>query len=831
MPNQAEKSIFLNALELEAPAARREYLVQACGDDSELLAAVESLLGAHERSENPLDSPLAVAAAQVISGGQSQSAVESKSGGQLTAGRSELTDATVDEPATSSGGDIGRTIDGYRLMEQIGEGGFGLVFVAQQEKPVRRKVALKIIKPGTGSSEVLARFDAERQAVALMDHPHIAQVFDAGVTEDARPYFVMELVRGIPITQFCQQRGLNLLQRLELFEDVCAATHHAHQKGVIHRDLKPSNVLVTLHDTKPIAKVIDFGVAKAIGTSLTDQTIYTRLFSMVGTPLYMSPEQASMSGLDVDTRSDIYSLGVMLYELLTGTTPFDRTRLDTVGYDEMRRIIREEEPPRPSTRLTTINRGATNTFGNESQHDQRKAPGQPLPSRHGDSRLHSIPSDLDWIVMKAMDKDRSRRYESAAAMAADIRRFLLQEPIEARPPSRAYRLSKFASRNRAGLVTAVLVATALMIGSVVSLYQASVAIDERNKKDIALQEAIAARNEATKARMEVEQFTTRLKNANALLGEARTYEDEDQFEAAAENYDQAVELVPNYYLVWVRRAQLRLRENQWAPAAADFSNAMNLDAPIDDYQWQGVPALFALTGRLEDHQRICSLMLKAAGGVEQEMNWNTIRACLAVVPDQVDPEELVRQAEQRLAEGVAWENELRRGERRPPQERNPSPTFNAPPPAPGGFRGPPRDRPNPRFDGPVPRGRGGPDRFPGPGPRSRGFFLPPNVQQYIAGWANLRSGRYDRAIELLDAASQDNRWHAAYVTLALKAIAHHQAGHNDLAEAMLRRSNEEFARIESEASDESTATRFWMDYVEGKLTNREANRLILGTNL
>ncbi len=369
MSRPSPRTVFLEALDQDTTEQRDAYLQSACGDDADLRASVESLLAAHDRPANPLD----------------------------CVPQNRQVDAKLLAETVCHSDHIGTRIGSYRLMEQIGEGGFGLVFVAQQEKPVKRKVALKIIKPGTGSREVLARFSAERQAVALMDHPNIAQVFDAGVTEDARPYFVMELVRGEPITDFCDRHQLSLRQRLKLFQDVCAAIHHAHQKGVVHRDLKPSNVMVTMHDDLPVVKVIDFGVAKAIGQSLTDQTIYTRFYSMIGTPLYMSPEQAEMNGLNVDTRSDIYSLGVLLYELLTGTTPFDRQRLDSAGYDEMRRIIREEEPPKPSTRLTTIQSGILTTV----------AEGQSTSSRVLKEKGHreSIPSDLDWIVMKAMEKE------------------------------------------------------------------------------------------------------------------------------------------------------------------------------------------------------------------------------------------------------------------------------------------------------------------------------------------------------------------------------------------------------------------------------------------
>ncbi|MCR9118589.1 MAG: serine/threonine protein kinase, partial [bacterium] len=325
----SEKSIFLDALGKSTPAERDAFVAEACAGDESLRNAVEALLNAHQKDDHLLDQPV----------------------GKLPG----INYATTLGDARESLEDGDAVyIDSYRLREQIGEGGFGLVYVAEQQEPVRRKVALKIIKPGMDDRNVIARFEAERQALAMMDHPNIAHVLGAGATKSGRPYFVMELVRGIPITDFCDKHHLDTDARLNLFMSVCRAVQHAHQKGVIHRDLKPSNVLVTMHDATPVAKVIDFGVSKAIGQNLTDKTIYTHFTAMVGTPLYMSPEQAGMSGLDIDTRSDIYSLGVLLYELVTGTTPLDRERIESVEFDELRRIIREEEPPRPSTRLTTM---------------------------------------------------------------------------------------------------------------------------------------------------------------------------------------------------------------------------------------------------------------------------------------------------------------------------------------------------------------------------------------------------------------------------------------------------------------------------------------------
>ena len=356
-------------------------------------------------------------------------------------------------PSRSSPGIV---IGPYKLLEQIGEGGFGVVFMAEQQRPVRRRVALKVIKPGMDTRQVIARFEAERQALALMDHPNISRVLDAGATESGRPYFVMELVRGIPLSEFCDQNRLTVGERLELFITVCHAVQHAHQKGIIHRDIKPNNVLVTLHDGTPVAKVIDFGIAKATGQQLTEKTLFTSFAQMVGTPLYMSPEQAEMSGLDVDTRSDIYSLGVLLYELLTGTTPFDQERMRTAGYDEVRRIIREEEPAKPSARISTLNRAATTVTANR---------------KSDPSRLRQLfRGELDWIVMKALEKDRNRRYETAAAFAADVQRYLNDEAVEACPPSARYRFRKFARRNKAAFLTGSAVAVAMLVavGSLIS---------------------------------------------------------------------------------------------------------------------------------------------------------------------------------------------------------------------------------------------------------------------------------------------------------------------------------------------------------------------------
>jgi serine/threonine protein kinase/tetratricopeptide (TPR) repeat protein len=444
------KAIFGQALELDSPADRARYIAAACGADAGLRREVESLLKALEGAGSFLESP---AATFTVTGAR----------------------APIAEGA-------GTVIGPYKLLEPIGEGGFGVVFMAEQAKPVRRKVALKIIKPGMDTKQVIARFEAERQALALMDHPNIAKVHDAGATESGRPYFVMELVRGIPITEYCDRERLSIPERLELFIQVCRAVQHAHQKGIIHRDLKPSNILVTIVDGAAVPKIIDFGVAKAMGQQLTEKTLFTGLAQLIGTPLYMSPEQAEFSGVDVDTRSDIYSLGVLLYELLTGTTPFEAGTFRTVGYDAIRRIIREEEPPRPSTRVRTL-AGTATTISANRQTDPRRL-------------RKSLRGELDWIVMRALEKDRSRRYETVGALAADLRRYLDHQPVEAGPPSAWYRLRKFVRRNRAALATAAVVMAALVAGTAASTWEAIEASQERNRADLARREADRRATEA-----------------------------------------------------------------------------------------------------------------------------------------------------------------------------------------------------------------------------------------------------------------------------------------------------------------------------------------------
>jgi eukaryotic-like serine/threonine-protein kinase len=417
MPDFQEEAIFDAARRIEAPEDRRSYVQQACGDDGALRARIEALLRVYHEERSFLHPPTAVFRAAAPS-------------------------PVREGPGTRIGP--------YQLLEQLGEGAFGIVFLAEQTQAVRRQVALKVLKPGMDTRHVVARFEAERQALALMDHPHIARVLDGGETASGRPYFVMELVRGVPITDFCDQYHFTVRQRLELFVSVCQAVQHAHQKGVIHRDLKPSNVLVTRHDGAPVVKVIDFGVAKALGQHLTDKTLVTHTAQVMGTPLYMSPEQAAMGGRDVDTRTDVYALGVLLYELLTGTTPFDRERLRTVAFDELRRIIREEEPARPSARVNTL----ADVAATASANGRIDPPRLRRPFR----------GELDWVVMKCLEKDPARRYEMASELARDIQRYLNEEPVQACPPSAGYRLRKFVRRHHGPVLATSLVGLALVGG-------------------------------------------------------------------------------------------------------------------------------------------------------------------------------------------------------------------------------------------------------------------------------------------------------------------------------------------------------------------------------
>ncbi|HEY5551739.1 MAG TPA: serine/threonine-protein kinase, partial [Opitutaceae bacterium] len=478
-----EESIFADALE-QAESERAGFVERACGDDLKLRQRVEALLRGYDGEGARLeDSPLAQAAGEV---------------------RAKPGEAPVDyAPGTR----IGR----YKILQKIGEGGCGVILMAEQTEPLHRRVAVKVIKLGMDTREVIARFEAERQALALMDHPNIARVLDAGATESGRPYFVMELVRGIPITRHCDEHRLGTEERIRLFIQVCHAIQHAHSKGIIHRDLKPSNILVTMHDGVAVPKIIDFGIAKATQGRLTDRTIFTAFEQFIGTPAYMSPEQTEMSALDVDTRSDIYSLGVLLYELLTGRTPFDERDVSRVGADAVRRMIREEEPAKPSTRFGTFEEATRTTVAR-------------LRGTEAAKLQSLLRGDLDWIVMRCLEKDRRRRYESASALALDIRHHLDDEPVAARPPSAAYRMRKFIRRHQPAFLAATGILAALVVGLIVS---SVLFLRER----VARSRAVEAEHAETQLRHEAEvgrdretkrAARTALNLARQLLAEGKT---------------------------------------------------------------------------------------------------------------------------------------------------------------------------------------------------------------------------------------------------------------------------------------------------------------------
>ena len=459
----------------------------------------------------------------------------------------------------------GDRIRRYKLLQQIGEGGCGVVYMAEQEEPVRRHVALKVIKLGMDTKNVIARFEAERQAMALMDHPNIAKVLDAGATESGRPFFVMELVRGIKITEFCDQENLSMRERLDLFVQVCSAIQHAHQKGVIHRDIKPSNILVTLSDGVPMPKVIDFGIAKATQQPLTDKTLFTAFEQFVGTPAYMSPEQAEMNASGVDTRSDIYSLGVLLYELLTGQPPFDAKALRQAGFDEIRRIIREREPERPSTRLSTMMEGELTTTAG---HRGTEAP----------KLIHLVRGDLDWIVMKALEKDRARRYETANGLAADIRRHLDNEPVNARPPSGFYRFQKMVRRNKLAFSAASAVVAALAVGLGVSTWMFTREREGRLVQTRLRGEAEIARANEVRLRQKLE-VRMQIVQARALY-DAKKYEEAENLL----NETDSAFLGPDSAHASLRRGLTwrHILRNQWDGAVTNLAMLLQADGPDMD---------------------------------------------------------------------------------------------------------------------------------------------------------------------------------------------------------------------------------------------------------
>jgi serine/threonine protein kinase len=524
------EDIFYRALAVGDSAARQAFLEGAYAGDQAMRVAVEDMLAAHAAAEGFFQaSGSAIAPAAAALRALASDPKLGANGG---------TEASLDEAD-------GRLVGPYKLLQKIGEGGCGVVYLAEQEQPVRRLVALKIIKLGMDTRNVIARFKAELQALALMEHPNIAQVLDAGATATGRPYFVMELVRGIKLTDYCDESRLDVRARLELFIQICHAVQHAHQKGVIHRDLKPSNILVTLHDGVPVPKVIDFGIAKATAGRLTDNTLFTAFDQFVGTPAYMSPEQAEMSGLDVDTRSDIYSLGVLLYELLAGRTPFDQQQLIGSGLDAMRRTLRETEPDPPSTLLTLRRGGSTTT----------------AKRRHTDAKrlITLVRGDLDWIVMKALEKDRRRRYETANALALDVQRYLDNEEVLARPPSRIYRWQKLVQRHRAVFLSGAVVAAALVMGLGTSTW---LFFRERE-----------ARLEQVRLRQAAEN-RQKLTEATVLLSKEH-FAEADRLVSGIPDSEATLEYAAVYRILGGWNAG----QERWAEASARFATLFRMGAP------------------------------------------------------------------------------------------------------------------------------------------------------------------------------------------------------------------------------------------------------------
>ncbi|OYP28265.1 serine/threonine-protein kinase [Rhodopirellula sp. MGV] len=727
-----EKSIFFEALEIEGPEQRDAFVRRACDQDQSLYQSVTDLLHRHEHTSVCIDKPIV---GEIRSNG--------------------LMDETLDQgmPIPSSYRFTpGTVIGNYKLRELIGEGGFGLVFVADQQDPVKRRVALKLVKPGMESHEVLTRFEAERQALAMMDHPNIARVFDAGATETGQPYFVMELVRGVPLTTFCDKNRLSMRERLDLLIKICHAILHAHQKGIIHRDLKPNNVLVTLQDGEPLPKVIDFGVAKAIGQRLTADTIYTRFASMVGTPAYMSPEQAEMTNAGVDTRSDIYALGVLMYELLTGAPPLSSDRLQTVGFDELRRMIREEEPVRPSKRVSTLDQNVRSTVS--------------MVRRTESNRLESVlRGDLDWIAMKALEKNRERRYATAAELADDLTRYLNGNPVAARPPTWTYRLSRYAKRNKVTIVTTAIVAVALLVGTAVSLWQASVATVQRDRATAALDTARQSEKRAIEARQDLAGFVERLKLANSFLATGRAHVDAGRLADAVTAYNAAIEVQPRFYQAWSERGVFYASLGLWEQAAEDYAKSVELGGVSNQPDFLGVPQLHWMVGNHTVYQGINAKL----STLEKDQFAVEARGRLIGPIDPETATELVTFAEEQLTL-AGYEDQGKVPE--PPQ----------------GYV--------------VRRRRSGP---------------PLGAKLYVAGWAHLRAGQFAQAIARLKQADQETfDWRGSGISTPLIAIAYEGLGDHQQAMETLRAADETMAGflVQAESRSDFIPNMPWFDWVE-----------------
>jgi len=620
--NGSEKSeidLFTEAMQL--PAERRSaFLVTACGGDAELRANVEALLQAHVESGEFL----------------------------------EQVPAEVKTQNLTPGEKVGDRIGRYKLLQQIGEGGCGVVFMAEQQEPVRRKVAIKIVKAGLDTKGVIARFEAERQALALMDHPNIAHIFDAGTTDSGRPYFVMELVRGVKITDYCNQNTLPTTARLDLFIHVCGAVQHAHQKGIIHRDLKPSNILVTTSaEGNALPKIIDFGIAKATaGQRLTDKTLFTAFEKMIGTPAYMSPEQAALSSVDVDTRSDIYSLGVLLYELLTSTTPFDTTELLKAGLDEVRRVIRDEEPIRPSTRLSTMIAADLTSL---SKHRQAEAP----------KLIREVSGDLDWIVMKALEKDRARRYQTAIELAQDLQRYLAGEVISARPPSAVYKFQRMFLRNKLLFSGVAIIFLLLMTGLAVTSRLLIREKQARQLSEINRLEALARTSSDVGNVGEAERLYRQSMAIRRAIG-LPTAEPLDRLEDLILNVDKfddadalIKEVLPSttiggarYVDLFILRADLLARRGRWKEAAADAARVVEY-CPENHESYHMLAPLLVASGDVEGYRQLCRGIVARFGGTSNlGVADRMAKDCLILPSARVDLKPVAAMAEVAVTKGA-----------------------------------------------------------------------------------------------------------------------------------------------------------------------------------